>query len=108
MAGVMPQGEPKPASYPPPSLERAIAVTFSGPVPREVDGADAEAEATSRPSDGLTRDEATAQRAVKRAVSKIAKLKVTVEDFLEESRFLQLHNYVYKTWARCDESLLAK
>ena len=102
------EGESKPASYPPASLEKAIAVTFTGPVPAEFYQHDEGPAMPTHPSDGLTKEEASAQSAVKRAVSRIAKLKVTVEDFLEESRFLQAHNYVYKTWARCDDTLLAK
>ena len=103
-----PEGEPKPAHYPPPSLEKAIAVTFTGPVPPELAEGTA-GEAMGLPSGhGLSTEDAAAQRDLKRAVSKVAKLKVTVDNFLEESRLLQAHNYVYKTWASCDESLLAR
>ena len=68
------EGEPKPARYPPVSLGKAIAVTFSGPVPREFYELDRGAGTAPHASEGLTKDEANAQRAVKHAVSKIAKL----------------------------------
>ena len=57
--------------------------------------------------EGLSEQEFRAQESAKRAVSKIAKLKVNVTEFLEESQVLQQHNYVYKTWARCEESVFA-
>ena len=44
----------------------------------------------------------------RRAVSKIAKLMVNRDEFVDESAFLQRHNYVYKTWASRDDTLLAK
>ena len=48
------------------------------------------------------------QRQARRAVSNIAKLMVNRAEFVDESAFLQRHNYVYKTWASRDDTLLAK
>ena len=49
-----------------------------------------------------------AQRQARRAVPKIAKLVVSRDEFVDGSAFLQRHNYVYKTWASRDDTLLAK
>ena len=92
----------KPASYPPASLGESFAVSFVGPVPDEPSPS---ARGPSSCADG---DLMHAQRRAKHAVSKIAKLMVKHNEFVDESSFLQRHNYVYKTWARRDDSLLAE
>ena len=98
----------KPASYPPPNLDKVFAVVFAGPAPPECNARHNTPHDDTVAGEGLTQEEAAAQSAAKKAVATVAKLKVNVDEFLEESNFLQAHNYVYKTWASCDKTLLAK
>ena len=101
--------EGKPASYPPASLGEAFAVSFVGPVPEEPAAAAPSQGTFARKHVGdLAGDPMPAQRQARHAVSKIAKLMVKYDEFVEESSTLQRHNYVYKTWARRDDALMAK